>query len=147
MWSGGAAGQSASAVTLRGNGTVEHDVRSGGPVEVGGMYLVQGDVWSNGNVTLDTGASLAVVGSVNVPAGDTATGVQGTVVTGPVQVAPPCDCSSPIDVGAVVAAFASNNDDASVRPLALGHSRRHGDPSVRPLLRRIGGRGRGDART
>jgi hypothetical protein len=114
VWSGGATAQPGPAVTLRGSGTVMHDVRAGGPVEVGGTYLVQGDVWSNGNVTLDTGASLSVVGTVHLPAGDTATGVQGTVVNGPVQVAPPCDCSSPIDVGSVVAAFATNNDDAAI---------------------------------
>ncbi|HEX8794075.1 MAG TPA: hypothetical protein VF765_24200 [Polyangiaceae bacterium] len=112
VWSGGADAPSRAGVTLRGNGTILHDVRSGGPVEVGGTYLVQGDVWSNGNVTLDTGASLAVVGTVHVPAGDSATGVQGSVVNGPVQVTPPCDCSSPIDVGAVVALFASDNDDS-----------------------------------
>ncbi len=33
---------------------------------------------------------------------------------GPVSIAPPCDCTSPIDVGAIVAAFASDNDDATV---------------------------------
>jgi len=114
VWSGGASTQTGQAVTLRGGGTVLHDVQAGGPVEVGGKYVALGDVWSNGNVTLDTGAQLTVFGSVHVPAGDSATGVQGTVVNGPVQVAPPCDCSSPIDVGAVVAAFATNNDDASI---------------------------------
>ncbi len=114
VWSGGTSTQTGQAVTLRGGGTVLHDVQAGGPVEVGGKYVVEGDLWSNGNVTLDTGAQLTVFGTVHVPAGDSATGVQGTVVNGPVQVAPPCDCSSPIDVGAVVAAFATNNDDASI---------------------------------
>ncbi len=119
VWSGGASSQMGQAVTLRGGGTVMHDVRAGGPVDVGGTYVVEGDVWSNGNVTLETGGQLTVFGTVHVPAGDTATGVQGTVVSGPVQVPPPCDCSSPIDVGAVVAAFATDNDDASL-PVAPG---------------------------
>jgi len=114
VWSGGTSTQTGQAVTLRGGGTVLHDVQAGGPVEVGGKYVALGDVWSNGNVTLDTGAQLTVFGTVHVPAGDSTTGVQGTVVNGPVQVAPPCDCSSPIDVGAVVAAFATHNDDASI---------------------------------
>jgi hypothetical protein len=114
LWAGAPSTAGAPAVTLRGSGTIARDVRSGAGVEVGGKYLVEGDVWANGNVVVDTGASLAVVGTVHVPPGDTASGVQGSVVNGPVAVGPPCDCAHPIDVAAVVAAFAGDNDDASI---------------------------------
>ncbi len=113
VWAGGAGTQGANAVTLGKFGLVAHDVQSGAGVEVDGGYVVGGDLWASGNVTLDPGASLTVQGTVHVPAGDTATGVQGTVVTGPVQVGAPCDCANPADVGALVDAFVSDNDDAS----------------------------------
>lgn len=116
IWAGGDGTQGAPAVTLRDVGFVAQDVQSGAPVQVSGassMYTVGGDLWANGNVTLDPGASLAVHGTVHVPSGDTATGVQGTVVTGPVQVGAPCDCANPTNVGAIVDAFESKNDDAS----------------------------------
>lgn len=113
VWAGGAGTPGAPAVTLRDLGFVAHDVQSGAPVEIGGAYIVGGDLWANGNVTLDPGASLSVHGTVHVPPGDTANGVQGTVVNGPVQVGAPCDCANPTDVGAVVDAFANDNDDAS----------------------------------
>lgn len=114
IWAGGAGMQGAPAVTLRDFGLVAHDVQSGAGVEVGGSYIVGGDLWANGNVTLDTGASLTVTGTVHVPSGDTATGVNGTVVNGPVQVGAPCDCANPTDIGAIVDRFANANDDASL---------------------------------
>lgn len=113
VWAGGAGTQGAPAVTLGKFGLVAHDVQSGAGVEVDGGYVVGGDLWANGNVTLDPGASLTVQGTVHVPSGDTATGVQGTVVNGPVQVGAPCDCANPTDVGAIVDAFEPSNDDAS----------------------------------
>jgi hypothetical protein len=113
IWAGGAGAQGAPAVTLRDFGLVAQDVQSGAGIEIGGSYIVGGNLWANGDVTLDTGASLTVQGTVHIPSGDTATGVQGTVVNGPVQVGAPCDCSNPTDIGAVVDAFANYNDDAS----------------------------------
>lgn len=116
VWAGGAGTQGAPAVTLRDVGFIARDVQSGGPVQVTGassMYTVGGDLWANGNVTLDPGAFLGVHGTVHIPSGDTATGVQGTVVNGPVQVGDPCDCANPTNVGSIVDAFANANDDAS----------------------------------
>lgn len=113
VWAGGAGIQNAPAVTLRHFGYVAHDVQSGGPIEIGGTYSVGGDVWANGNVTIDADAGLSVQGTVHIPAGDTATGVQGTIVNGPVQVGAPCNCAQPLNIGAIVAAFASHNDDAA----------------------------------
>ena len=77
--------------------TIALDVESGGDVDTAGTVLVGGNVYANGNVTVQSG-SLSVVGAVHVPAGDTANGVTsgGGVIQGPVQVDPPCDCSSPI---------------------------------------------------
>jgi len=116
LWAGAPSTPGAPAVTLRSTGSIARDVRSGAGVEVGdgGAYLVEGNVWADGNVVLDPGASLAVGGTVHVPPGDSASGVQGNVVTGPVAVGAPCNCSHPIDVAAVVAAFAADNDDAAV---------------------------------
>jgi len=104
------------AVSLGGGGTIVHDVQSGGDVSVGGIYLVGGNLFANGNVTLASGGSLSVVGTVHQPAGDTATGVTagGGIVHGPVSIAPPCDCSNPIDIAAFVSAHQSSNDDAAI---------------------------------
>ena len=102
------------AVTLKGDGTIAHDVQAGGPVAVDGIYQVGGDVFADGDVTIQSG-SLSVVGSVHQPAGASATGVTagGGIVNGPVQIAPPCDCSNPIDVMSFVAAHKLTNDDAA----------------------------------
>jgi hypothetical protein len=91
------------------------DVESGGDVQVNGTFLVGHDLYADGNVTLQSG-SLSVVGGVFIPSGDSASGVTsgGGVMNGPVQVAPPCDCSSPIDVVSFVAAHQTSNDDAAI---------------------------------
>jgi len=82
---------------------------------VNGTFLVGRDVYADGNVTLQSG-SLSVVGGVHIPAGDSATGVTSGdgVSNGPVQVPPPCDCSSPIDVIAAIAAHQASNDNAAI---------------------------------
>lgn len=113
VWAGGSGTQGAPAVTLRHFGYVAHDVQSGGPIEIGGTYSVGGDVWANGNVMIDADAGLSVQGTVHVPTGDTATGVQGTVVNGPVQVGAPCNCAQPLNIGAIVDAFKGHDDDAA----------------------------------
>jgi hypothetical protein len=102
--------------------TVEGDIRSGGDVATGGTVLVGGTVYADGNVNVQSG-SLSVVGAVEVPAGDSASGVTagGGIVNGAVDVPPPCDCSSPLNVASVVAAHEASNDDvaAGLTPSSL----------------------------
>ena len=121
VWAGGVGlAQGAPAVLLSGAGPglVAHDVQSGGPVEIGGPYEVQGDVWAKGNVTIDASGSLKVDGTVHIPLGDTATGVTATggIAMTTVSVPPPCDCTSPIGISGIVAAYKSPtlNDNASI---------------------------------
>lgn len=119
VWAGGqGVADGSPAVTLEGEGTIAGDVQSGGDVQVGGIYQVSGNVFANGDVSLVDAGSLQVGGAVHVPSGDTASGVTsgGGVVPGPVQVALPCDCSSPIDIAAIVAASQTVNDDANRDP-------------------------------
>jgi hypothetical protein len=122
VWSSGIGlASGAPAVSLSGTlpGTVAHDVQAGGPVLIGGPYEVMGDLWANGNVTLQGAGSLKVDGTVHLPAGDTATGVTavgGTAFTS-VSVAAPCDCSllasAPNDIAGVVSGFKASNDDSA----------------------------------
>jgi hypothetical protein len=117
LWSGGPGTDGGPSITLSGSnggGTVSGDVRSAGDLEVGGKYLVGGDVWADGTVILDPGGSLAVLGTLFVPTGDTSSNVQANVVNAPVPVVPPCSCATPIDVSAVVAAYAGENNDSAV---------------------------------
>lgn len=102
-------GASTSSVTL--------DVESGGDVTTSGNFLVGRDLYADGDVTVQSG-SLAVVGAVHVPAGDTASGVTsgGGVQNGPVSVAPPCDCQDTIPIASLVSARKTSNDDANVPP-------------------------------
>jgi hypothetical protein len=118
LWSGGAGDDGGASVTLNGGrmagGSIASDVHCAADMEVRGKYLVLGNLMANGNVTVDPGGVLAVLGTVTVPSGDTASNVQGTVVNGPVAVVPPCSCSNPIDVGAIVTVFANANEDSAV---------------------------------
>jgi hypothetical protein len=106
------------AVTLNGGvsagGTIANDVHSAADMQVGGKYLVDGDLWANGNVIVEPGGSLAVLGTLYVPAGDSTSDVQAPVVNAQVPVTAPCSCATPIDVSAVVAAYANANDDSSI---------------------------------
>jgi hypothetical protein len=100
-------------------------VQAASDVRVGGLYQVNGNVDTSGSVVLDSGGSLNVLGQVTQPAGQSAAGVNaaGGVHDGAVSVPPPCDCTYPIDVAAIVAAAAQpgGNDDASLNlaPTAL----------------------------
>jgi hypothetical protein len=120
VWSGGVGvAQGAPAVLLGGTapGLIAGDIQSGGPVEIAGPYLVMGDVWANGNVTVDPSGSLHVDGTVHVPPPDivSADVDAGGGVAHPaaVTVAPPCDCSNPIHIANIVQGFQSANDDAA----------------------------------
>jgi hypothetical protein len=119
VWAGGqglSAGTPAVALGAPATTTshVDLDVQAGGDVQTNGTVLVGRDVYADGNVIVQSG-SLSVVQTVHVPAGDSATGVTtgGGVVNGPVLIAPPCDCSKPLDVAGIVAAHQSANADAS----------------------------------
>ncbi len=118
LWTGGPGPDGGPAVTLGGGatagGTIANDVHSASDMEVGGKYLVRGDVWSAGSVIVDPGGSLAVLGSLYLPATASAPNVQATLVHAQVPVTAPCSCATPIDVPAVVAAYADVNDDVSV---------------------------------
>ncbi len=123
VWAGGqglASGTPAVAMMSPAGVTsgVALDVESGGDMQVNGTFLVGHDLYADGNVTLQSG-SLSVVGTVHIPAGDSANGITsvGGVVNGPVQVPLPCDCSTPIDIVSIIAAHQMSNDDAAI-PLA-----------------------------
>ena len=112
------------ALSLGASGTVLRDVRAGGDVVVDGTYAIAQDLYLTGSVDITSGA-LSVDGEVRLPSGQTAAGVMATggVVTEAVTVDPPCDCASPLDIGAIVAPFQSANDDAmaNVTTTALDH--------------------------
>jgi len=101
------------ALSLKGDGVVAGDVRAGGDVTSSGTYQIGGDLFAAGSVTVATG-SLATVGKVHLAPGHTADGVTaaGGVVTEAVVVPPPCDCTTSLDVAAIVAPFAAESDDA-----------------------------------
>jgi hypothetical protein len=119
VWGGGqavAAGSPAVSLTSPpgATSTIALNVESGGAVTTGGTVIVGGNLTASGNVNVSSG-TLSVVGTVDIPAGDTATGVTsgGGIVHNAVNVTAPCNCSSPLDVAAVVAAHVSSNDDAA----------------------------------
>lgn len=118
LWAGGPAPDGGPAVTLGGGvsagGTIAHDLHSAADVQVDGKYLVGGSVWANGDVTVGPAASLAVLGTLYVPTGDSTSEVQATVVNASVPTVTPCSCAAPIDIAAVVAAYANGNDDSSI---------------------------------
>ncbi len=118
LWAGGPAPDGGPAVTLGGGvsagGTIAHDVHSAADVQVDGKYLVGGSVWADGNAIVGPAGSLAVLGTLYVPAGHSASGVQATVVNASVPPTTPCSCAAPIDIAAVVAAYANGNDDSSI---------------------------------
>ncbi len=120
VWSGGVGlAPGAPAVLLGGTapGLVAGDIQSGGPVEIAGPYLVMGDVWANGNVTVDPSGSLQVDGTVHVPPADTVSADVdaggGVAHPAAVTVGKPCDCANPIDIGGIVQGFQTANDDAA----------------------------------
>lgn len=125
LWAGGQGlTGGAPAVSLSGPSpnTISKDLQSGGPTQVGGAYEVLGNLASNGDVTLTGSGTLTVGGTVQIPPGDTATGVTApgggpaVVAYSTVNVPPPCDCSklSASDIGNIIDGFASTNDDSAI---------------------------------
>jgi hypothetical protein len=120
VWAAGAGlTQGAPAVLLGGTapGLVAGDIQSGAAVEIAGPYVVVGDVWANGNVTVDTSGSLQVDGTVHVPPADTVSmdvdAGGGVAHPAAVTVAPPCDCGNPIQIANIVQGFETTNEDAA----------------------------------
>jgi hypothetical protein len=118
LWAGGPAPDAGPAVTLGGavsaGGTIAHDLHAAADIQVDGKYLVGGSVWANGSVTVGPAGSLAVLGTLYVPTGDSTSGVQATVVNASVPPVAPCSCAAPLDIAAVVAAYANSNDNSSI---------------------------------
>lgn len=87
------------------------ELQCGGNLVVDGTSRVDADLYVDGSVQ----GAITSGGTCHIPAGQPRAGVvaAGGVVEGPVSVAPPCDCSTLIDVAAIVAYFKANNDDAA----------------------------------
>ncbi len=88
------------------------DLQCGGNLVVDGTSRVRADAYVQGGVQ----GALAVDGVLHIAAGQPHAGVTaagGTSVQ-PVNIPPPCDCSSPLDVKAIVAGFKQTNDDAAI---------------------------------
>lgn len=91
-------------------------LRSAGPLNGDGLLAVGGDASVNGDLRVE---DLFVGGTVLVPDGATveARGIDEAPRrdSGPVDVPPPCDCAPEqlLDIGALVAAHAAENDNAA----------------------------------
>ncbi len=93
---------------------IEHDVRSGGPLQSSATMTIGADAYANGDVP----KGIAIGGKLHVPTG-AQVGVTpaGGVVREPVSFPPPCDCAADqlVPIAAMVQAHASpNNDNASI---------------------------------
>lgn len=101
---------------LNGNHTIAGDFQtnsttvfvSGGSVQVGRDAWVAGDILG--------GQAVTVARDLHQPAGKQGTSVNvgQKRVVGPVNVAAPCNCQQKLDIGALVASFKNNNDNATV---------------------------------
>jgi len=106
MW---AAASSGVSVTMSSQSTVHHDMQSGANVTADLACLK--DAYVGGNIV----GPVAVTQTLYQPASGTRTNVTyGKLVTQPVTVAPPCDCTTKIPVAAYVAAAKTTNDDQSI---------------------------------
>ena len=103
-----------TAATFKRAGTITRDLRAGGPVRVDQAFRVDGDLYAASDV--GGAGALTCGGKAHVAPGHAAPNVTATggTVTEAVSVAPPCDCSNPLDVAGLVSAFASRNDDAAL---------------------------------
>ena len=103
-------------VTFVGSGIrVGGDLRAGGSVRLTGEGAVARDARVVGDVAGI--GSFSIARDLHQPAGSTAVGVRvgGDTITGPVSVAPPCPCGDDVlDIGAIVAATATDNHNAEV---------------------------------
>ncbi len=109
LWSSATSGVSLSNP---GN-TVDHELHSGGSLSSGSV-VIGADAFVAGNVS----GNVSIAGDLYVPEGAMVGGgvSASSVVTGPVAVPPPCKCDAEeiIPVGAIVAARAADNDNATI---------------------------------
>jgi hypothetical protein len=112
---GGLIAAGAAGATLHADLHVAHDLMVGGPLGTGVAVTAGGNTQIAGNVDL---TSLAVAGTLTVPAGATINGTvtAGQTVRAPVSVAPPCACQADqlVDIAAFIAGHANDNQDASI---------------------------------
>ncbi|HET7506334.1 MAG TPA: hypothetical protein VFK02_35185 [Kofleriaceae bacterium] len=94
---------------------VARDLVVGGPLGAGVTVTAGGDAHIAGDVDL---AGLTVAGTLTVPDGASLAGTitAGSTLRAPVQIAPPCNCGAPdlVDVAGLVAAHATDNQDAAI---------------------------------
>jgi hypothetical protein len=120
LWAGGAAGLTSTAAV-----TAQGELHVLGLVNIEESLTVGTDAWLEGG--LITTGDVLIPGTLHVPAGVPIMvgGMQtiGSTATGPVAVAPPCDCadSALLDIAAMVEGYRDRNDDlsASIDPALL----------------------------
>jgi hypothetical protein len=101
------------SVAFAGDFTVNGDFHAAGTFTLAGYAAIARDAWLGGNVTnagyATVGGDLYITGNDVLPLTVTGTRTKETVT-----VAPPCDCGSLLDIGALVDAAATTNDNASI---------------------------------
>jgi hypothetical protein len=89
---------------------VHHDLQSGGDIQAGSLNCSR-DAYVNGNIS----GPMSIAGTLYQSPGKSAGGTTfGSRVVRPVTVPPPCNCTTPIPVGAMVTYAQTHNDDASI---------------------------------
>lgn len=106
----------ASGMTFSDDTTVRGNLRVAGRVDHSGATLsVTNDAWIGGDVV---GSTFMVTGTLTQPAGRShptgGASQVGQSVTGDVVVPPPCACDDVLDVPALVAHYATDNDNATL---------------------------------
>jgi hypothetical protein len=116
VWAGGSNNAATNpAVEIDGDGGVTNEAHLGGDLKTTQPFSIGGDVYVSGDIF--AAPTLTCGGAVHISPGGNTTNVTaaGGVQNGTnLVVDDPCDCSKTIDVGAIVAAFATTNDDAAV---------------------------------
>ena len=115
MWAGATALPSGtSAIELDGSGVVTRQLHAGADLTTLKPFTIQGDVFVTGDIF--AAPTLTCDGVVNIsPGGNTANvSATGGIKKGTeLVVDDPCDCSNPLSIPPIVAAFANANDDAA----------------------------------
>ncbi|MBI5532897.1 MAG: hypothetical protein HY898_09295 [Deltaproteobacteria bacterium] len=115
LWAGGI-GVTTQPVVTATNMTMTRDVVCGGDLTTSGILGIEGDAYVTGAVLGGTGI-LSIDGVLHQPASSPPPqGVtpKGGIVTEPVTVGEPCNCSNPLDIASIVAPVKDDNDDAVV---------------------------------
>jgi len=103
----------ADSLAFAGDFTVNGDFHAASSLTLAGYTPIAGSAWIGGNVTnagyATVGGDLHITGNDVLPLV-----VSGTRTQQAVTIAPPCDCSALLDVGALVDAAQVTNDNASI---------------------------------